>query len=141
MHRALNFRKTNFFLALVIALSTLAGPGYGQTRPAPGSSPYTATVNCPDASTLVVDITPNTLPAGWTPAHPQLELTVVEAVPSQSPPGKQLLACHYRAKVCAGCAGGADALVLKRTVELDSCVNSVPGQPKRTFLCKPDTVK
>ena len=141
MHRIFNFRK-NLFLALVIALAAPVGAGYGQTQRAPpATSPYTATVNCPDASTLVVDITPNTLPAGWTPTHTQLDLRIVEASPSQSPPGKQVLVCHYKAKDCAGCTGGADTLLLKRTVDLDSCMNSVPGQPKRAFLCKPGTIK
>ena len=142
MHRTFDFRNMNWLLALVIALLAPVGPGYGQTARLPTvTSPYTATMNCPDASTLLVDITPNTLPAGWTPAHTQLEVRLVEASPSQDSPGKQALVCHYKAKDCANCTGGSDTLLLKRTVDLDSCANSIPGQPKKSFLCKPGTIK
>lgn len=132
-------RNTNLLFILVIAVASFAGAVHGQTaRPSPAATPYTTTVNCPDAGALVVDITANTLPSGWTSTHTQLELRVVEAVPSQ---GKQRLVCHYKAKDCPGCTGGADTLLLKRTVELDSCMNSIPGQPKKSFLCKPGAVK
>lgn len=142
MRSVLGFRNANLFLALAVALSMLAGPVLGQTaRPSPTTSPYTATVNCPDANTLVVDITPNTLPAGWTSTHTQLELRSVEATPSQYPPGKQALVCHYKAKDCPSCTGGADTLLLKRIVDLGACMNSTPGQPKKSFLCKSGTVQ
>jgi hypothetical protein len=141
MDHAHGFRNTTVSFAFVLALMALTGPGYGQSVRTPiAPSPYTTTVNCPDANALVVNITPNTLPAGWTSTHTQLELRVVEALPSQNPPGKQSLNCHYKAKDCAGCTGGADTLVLHRIVEQGSCMNSIPGQPKKSFLCKPGTV-
>lgn len=135
------FRNTKVAFAFVIALWALAGPGYGQTvRTFPAASPYTTTVNCPDANVLVVDITPNTLPSGWIPTHTQLELRVVEAISSQNPPDKQWLICHYKAKDCAACTGGADTLLLKRLVGPGSCMNSIPGQPKKSFLCKSGSI-
>ncbi|MBS0521360.1 MAG: hypothetical protein JSR90_21860 [Proteobacteria bacterium] len=145
MDRGRVFRHSKIVFTFVAALSALATAAHGQTRTpptsSPAASPYTTTVNCPDANALVVDITSNTLPAGWTSSHAQLELRVVEATPSQYPPGKQMLVCHYKAKDCAGCTGGADTLTLKRIVDVDSCMNSIPGQPKKAFLCKPGAVK
>jgi hypothetical protein len=126
----------------IVLVATIAAFATAQAQPSRGlvSSPFTAVVNCPNADTLVVDITPATLPAGWTPGHTQLQLRTVEATPSQWPAGKQALVCHYKAKDCTGCSGGADTLTLKRIVEPGSCMNSIPGQPKTSFLCKPGMV-
>jgi hypothetical protein len=131
-------KKTVWVFVAAIAVFATAG----EAQPARGlvSSPYTSVVNCPDAATLVIDITPATLPAGWTSGHAQLQLRSVEAAPSQWPAGKQALVCHYKAKDCTGCTGGADTLLLKRIVEPGSCMNSIPGQPKTFFLCKPGAV-
>lgn len=141
------FAYTKIALGLIAACSMLAIAAQAQPVTTQGQrggltvSPYTKTVNCPDAAKLVVDITPATLPAGWSPTHTQLELRSVEAAPSQWPAGKQMLACHYKAKDCTGCSGGQDTLILKRTVELGSCMNSIPGQPRTSFLCKPGTAE
>ncbi len=146
MFRALLNNATNGLLVGSMAFVALSGIGYGQIRTPPTSTTpptagaYTQVVNCPEANGLVVDITPATLPAGWTPGHAQLELRSVEAAPAGYPAGKQALVCHYKAKDCPACTGGQDTLLLKKIVDKDACMNSIPGQPKKNFLCKPGAV-